>query len=407
MEENRSFTVETLLDPPLWREYTVGYRNASISCTVCGIMAIALAAAMILYLLTEQLFAYAFLIAAVPILIHRLILVLSAAKGDPGYRRLVRENGGEIPHRSAILGPEEILSRNLLSGRETEFSYESVQKIVETKQLLILVLKPKAALLLEKRWIRGGSEEELKAFLLEKCPNARNRIRRGRAGNVINLVLIAVLLLGSVLAVHKIHPLVMPLGELDADMSCAEILSQLEPLGITCEDESILEELDAYAYGSGSDKALDLLCWLGFGEYDFETWEWTPSRNGVYWFDAEFITVNCMYTDFLRGVSALDGDSLVFTDVREDHSDVDWDHGTGTVRISFTWEGKSYEINAEVMDDWFDESVLHALCRIVKENGEKQLYYAFDGGQGYLVFYGDAQWAAEFSALTGILLETK
>lgn len=407
MEENSLFTVETLLDPPLWREYTVGYRNASLFRTGCGISAVAIATVMILHLSQEILFAYAFLIAAVPVLVHRLVLALSAAKGDPQYRNLVKENGGEIPHRSVTLGKEEILSRNIRTGRETKFTYDSVRKIIETKRLLIVLLKTKAVLLLEKRWIRGGSEEELKVFLLENCPGARKRIHRGSAGRAVNIVLILMLVLGSVLSVCKIHPFMMPLGKLHADMSCTEILSQLEPLGITCKEDSIPEEIDDFFYSSGKDKVLDLLCWLGYGEYDLETWEWTPGENGVYWFDAEFGVVNCMYTDFLRGISALDREALVFADIREDHTDVDWDLGTGTVRISFVWKGKRYEINAEVMDDWFDESVLHDLCRILSEDGEKTLYYAFDGGQGYLVFYGDAQWAAEFSALTGIQLETK
>lgn len=406
MEENRSFTVETLLDPPLWREYCTGYRNASIFSTVCGCVSIGGCIILMACMALDVLYAYTFLIAAVPILIHRMILSLPSGKGDGEYRKLVRENGGEAPHRCITLGQEDMVCQDLSSRRELHFDYAAVQKILETKQLLILILKPRTALLLEKRWIRGGSEEELKAFLLEKCPNARNRIRRGRAGRTVGILLTVVLLFGSFGAVQRIASNTMPSGKLHADMSCAEILSYLAPLGISCDDEGLLEELDQYEYRSGSDKVLDLLCWLGYGEMNYDTWEWTPGENGVYWFDAEFIAVDCMYTDFLRGVSALGQGELNFTNIREEHTNVDWYQGTGEVTVTFDWEGNAYQFRAEMMQDWFDPSVLDTVGGIVQENSEKQLFYAFDGGQGYLVFYGDRQWAKDFSSLTGILLET-
>ena len=52
-------------------------------------------------------------------------------------------------------------------------------------------------------------------------------------------------------------------------------------------------------------RTTSLLSLLGSGTTDFSTLNWSPSTNGVYAFDAEVSGLDEMYTNFLRGVSAL------------------------------------------------------------------------------------------------------
>ena len=49
--------------------------------------------------------------------------------------------------------------------------------------------------------------------------------------------------------------------------------------------------------------------------------------------------------------------------------------------------------------------VVAALAELVQvENTGKQLYFAYDGGQGMLVFYSTPQWSEAFADATGIQL---
>jgi hypothetical protein len=62
-------------------------------------------------------------------------------------------------------------------------------------------------------------------------------------------------------------------------------------------------------------------------------------------------------------------------------------------------------LEAVVDYDWFDLYAAADLADIVKaENTGKQLYFAFDGGQGVLVFYNTPQWRKAFEKATGIPL---
>ena len=82
---------------------------------------------------------------------------------------------------------------------------------------------------------------------------------------------------------------------------------------------------------------------------------------------------------------------------------MDVEAGTGIQKVSFDWNGASYTLEATVMYDWFDMNVAADLAELVKEqNTGRYLYFAYDGGQGILVFYGTPQWCNDFERVTGI-----
>ncbi len=186
----------------------------------------------------------------------------------------------------------------------------------------------------------------------------------------------------------------------------AEILKKYGISGIT--DEMLNELEEGYAKLPPEilfDKTATLLSVLGSGTINYDTWEFTPSENGVYSFDAEVFDVGNMYTNFLRGISAIGGEELVFTDIQEDTSGVDWEEGTGRRTVSFQWNGNSYTLEAEAMSDWFDFSVADELNKIIMAGGNgKQLFFASDGYQECIVFYCDADWAEAFEKETGLSL---
>lgn len=406
-EQTYHFKTETIYDVAVHNEFQNGFKHASLIRTILGIFLTATFASYIFLFQLDIQLVYVYLILGALVFVIRAPQLIAGKKGNLQYKRMVHANGGKTVHQIITFEETDIRTVNRDNKNENHYGYDQILSLIETKNLLLLTMKYRLCLVVEKRWLKGGTVEELKAFLQNRCPNVKKKVRGDKFGRIVNIVLIVVLVIGAIFAVQKLFASgAKGTGQLSRDITGAEIMEQLEPLGITCSDETFLQIIDEYEYESGECKILDMLCWLGFGEYDSETWEWTPSTNGVYWFDAEFLVVNTMYTDFLRGISALDEYDLAFTNIQEDYSNVNWEQSIGTVSISFDWNGRTYKMNASMMNDWFDISVLETVCDIISEKSEKSLYYAYDGGQGYLVFYGDAQWATEFTRLTGISLDS-
>ena len=131
--------------------------------------------------------------------------------------------------------------------------------------------------------------------------------------------------------------------------------------------------------------------------------EWTPSQNGVYSFDVEVYPLINIYTKFLLGIQALAPDEIQISDIVEDDSKADWDNGTGMIKVSFTFNGQSYTINARLNDDWFDVDFANAVAGIIRK-GNKRLWFTTDGYQECIIFFRDENWARHFSERTGLEL---
>ena len=196
-------------------------------------------------------------------------------------------------------------------------------------------------------------------------------------------------------------------------MNYQDMAAELAPLGITISQRSIdeLEAYDAdyaaeygrdyYSHNPSASKVFDLLYWEGCGFYDEETWEWTPSTSGVFYFDTEAWSVDTMYTDFFTGLSSMNSE-LNFTNVQEDYSEADIENGIGTVEICFTWNGTEHEMTAQYDYDWFDTEILHEVGYIIASDSiENDLYVCHDG-QCCMLFYGSVQQVHELESLTGL-----
>jgi len=149
-----------------------------------------------------------------------------------------------------------------------------------------------------------------------------------------------------------------------------------------------------------------LMLWLLFDA----GWYHQPEieRHSVYAFDVEVLDVDRMYRDFLEGVARISDRELLFENIMEDLSGMDWETGEGTRTVTFDLHGKNHVYTAKAQQDWFDMGVLNALHDAVgiSESG-KQLYFVLDGGQGCILFYQTPEWAEEFTAATGCPLFTR
>lgn len=358
-------------------------------------------------------FASIFLLGSTVYFVMRIITYLKNKDGGTEYKRLLYQHEGKTPHQILTFEDDGIRCTNSRTGNDQVHPYERVRLMVETKNLLLFMLDLKLCLILDKHSLTGGTKEDLAAFMRAHCPNMKKRVRTGLLGRSIRRILYIILIIGSLIGTAILFDVPAKLsGQISNDMTYLEIAEKLKPLGITGATPEMQEELDEfyseYYTGINADyynKATDLLAWVGMGTYDDNTWEWTPASNGVYWLDMEVWDIGCMYTDFLRGISALNPDELSFSEITEDHSGVDYENWTGTVHLSFRLNDQAHEMNIAFDGDWISLDALSEIAEIVQaESSESKLYFASDEGQGILVFYRTPDWAEEFAEITRIPL---
>lgn len=327
--------------------------------------------------------------------------------GGIDYKRILRSNNCVIPHDLITLDENGITRRNLSTEKEISVEFSSIREILETKNLLILVDDLRIGHIIDKSTLTGGSRDALVSFLRKSCPKIKKRVRTGRFGRMVRYLMysIAIFSLLASLAV-LLHIPEKLTGQITNDMTYEEMAAQLAELDILI-DPAVIEELKQYD-GEYSDflypdypKVMNLLSLEGMGRHDYDTWEWTPSTSGVYWFDTEVMDAGAIYTNFLRGVDAMN-ENLTFSNVTEDYSSVDMESGMGIVTVSFDYLGKSYSINAQYEYDWFDTNMLTHLGRILKADSDlKDLWYTFDG-QGVLLYYGTVEQVLALEQKTGL-----
>lgn len=140
--------------------------------------------------------------------------------------------------------------------------------------------------------------------------------------------------------------------------------------------------------------------------YKDEAAELSNEPRQFFCFDMECMDLDTMYTTFVNSVAEIAGDDLVFTDISEDTSKVDYESGTGTQTISFTCNGKLYQYSATVYYDWFDVGMLTFMNDVISEqSNDKHMYVTSDGYQECIVFCRTEEWAARLMESTGIVLE--
>ena len=327
------------------------------------------------------------------------IVIIRERDGGKGYQKFLEQSGG-IPLRNLVyIRDNGIRCRNPETEENMQIAYSEIRAITRTKTLFILTLANGKTTLLNHRSLTGGTAEELEQWLREQT--GITKIPRPVDNRIFRRATIGAAVIGLVLALSLEANLFAPQPKTTTVSQATQVL---EELGIRVPevDEGLWEEFPTEYMVE------DLLFLSGMGEYDFDTFEWTPATSGVYAFDLEFFDVGNMYTDFLRGVEALSGGELEFTDVIEDDSHVDMESGTGWKEITFVFDGRSRTLRAELIYDWFDPAFADAIAELTEDDQTgKRLRFYFDGYQVAYVFWCDDAWAREFSRATGLRLTNR
>lgn len=355
-----------------------------------------------------------FLLLSLYFLVIRLFNFFTNRDGGTAYKRVLYQNNGNIPLQTISLDESTIRTHNEITSCDLFTPYDGIRFLAESKNLLLLVTDLKMVQIINKNTLSGGNREDVISFLRQKCPKLQKRIRTGLMCRIVNILLWILVVIGVIwgsATLLKIPEILS--GQLTNNMSYQEMANELSAIGITISDQTIaeLEEYDreyAQEYGDyyqinySASKVSDLLYWEGCGVYDENTGEWKPSRSGIYWFDMEAENVDTIYSDFLKGIAAMD-DSLSFSAVFEDYSKVNFEKGSGTISFSFNYEGETHHFTATFIDDWFDMNMLYEIGTVLAADlNYEDLWYAFDDGQGIILYYGTQEQANRLSKLTGL-----
>ena len=415
MEENILFKSHLIQDLPTHREFNRGFSQNTLIRIICLVWVIFCT----LYMLTAMDTLYAVYVYLGVLVLWGVIAMIGwlvNRKGNIHYKRALSANFGQPPSQDFHFTDTAILSVKDGQPLPGGILYDQVKRVVETKNLLLLILPYRQAVIVSKANLEGGTQKEFLDFLRGKCPRwKRGKVAAGRLCRVLNWVWGITIAITAIVAICN-FPGIEVSKRLDGaainTMSYEQVAEKLEPLGITGFDESMFGELDYYysEYYTGLDygyfhKSADLLAWVGMGDYDGDSGVWTPSSNGVFSPDYEPWIQETMYTDFLRGLDAMDPDTLEITDITEDTAGLDPKDWRGVITLSFTLDGDPHQLRLNSPGPWLDETAMMQIADIINTLDEnKQLYFADDEGSGLLIFYRDAAWAEEFTRITGMHL---
>ncbi len=145
---------------------------------------------------------------------------------------------------------------------------------------------------------------------------------------------------------------------------------------------------------------------IGQTQYLPDTNQYKMLCRQVYSFDMEVSDISTMYTVFLNFVNLIINGDLQISDIVEDISNIDFEHGTGVHIISFKCNEEEYKYEAESNYDWFDMKVISFINQILDTNGiNKHLYITSDGWQNCIVFYNTEEWAKKFNDTFDLKIE--
>ena len=392
---DQKITSDIIYDLPIYREFTAGTQQTATPRILLHMILIPL----LIYLvscMSVPFIKYYFPIFTLAVFIP---LFLENRKcGSKNYQRMIHNNAGRPIHHFVEFTTDSIMITNRDSGNHYTFPYKDLIRIIETKNLYIFVYKFKQANAIEKRWIRGGSKDDLISLLHNQCPNLNRNIGTTFFGKWIDRIFYAVLIVGSILSMSQFFTGCQPYKHTQSDLNLSyrEIAQNLQTVDIRITEELILEmeQKDAeYGYHESAfqtvqNKTYRLLSWAGYGDIQEDTWVWVPPETGILWYDCEVFNPDSIYTDFLAAVTVLSNGELSFDDIKEDYSKASFEQGTGSVTIAFQYEGESHKRTVEYCYDWFDMDFLFYLGNIAnKDDFQKDLYYSEDG-QGFFLYYG-------------------
>ncbi len=209
------FQSDVLNDIPTYREFLLGYGYGSRIQTFTKLFLAAVS--LFLYWLCSYsewtlyspmtlfwIYGLWLVCLVIPLLLNR--------NGGAQYKRMLISNDGRPHYNTFYFLSDSVQAVNNDNGNRNTYAYDQVRTIIETKNLLLLVMSYRLCIIVNKQSLTGGSREDFLSFLQQVCPQLRGKRPRSTApGKIIYyasfgvIFLLTLLCLLSALRLRKLY----------------------------------------------------------------------------------------------------------------------------------------------------------------------------------------------------------
>ena len=172
-------------------------------------------------------------------------LISNSKKGDIQYKRMLQANNGSPSHLQQFFTESGVHCVNALNGNQSDYGYDQFRRVIESKNLLILVMVHRTCIIINKATLEGGSPAEFFAFMKSRCPKLKGKkTRKTIMGKITGIVISVILILGTIWALLNLPGFSLMdriYGRLDNSMSYAQMADALSQVDIHISDHAIQE----------------------------------------------------------------------------------------------------------------------------------------------------------------------
>lgn len=182
-ESQKNFTSNYMLDLKTYKEFSKGYKITNQIYIISNIIMLLCLMPAVLsqnYTLSFQ--------GSIFWIIYFLVVYFGFIKSN--YKKILTANNDVVPKHTITIDSSGIKGISI-NGNKSEYSFEQIVEIIETKNLIILKLKNNLGILINKSTLKGGTKEELYSYLFNKCHNIKKKkISKSKNGLIINNILL-------------------------------------------------------------------------------------------------------------------------------------------------------------------------------------------------------------------------
>jgi len=194
--ENKEIKTSYTMNLKNLKEFQNGYQNTGIVNKIFYIL-------MILVLLLEYFYGNYYIIYFFTF-IYFLSKILRTYIVKLNYQRRLQISNGKIPNNELYIENNIITIINTDNKNKLEYPLDKVINIAETDNLIILKMKYKLGIVLNKNNLEGATREEIIDFLFKNCSNLKNK-KIYKYNKTIDKFFIAFLIVLSLLSILAMY----------------------------------------------------------------------------------------------------------------------------------------------------------------------------------------------------------
>lgn len=185
----KEFKSNYIMDLKTYKEFINGFLSTNMRTICCKLLIIIYVIAC--FLLNEHNIVKCF------VSIYLLIILIRKLSGSDfiQYKRSLSINNGKPVSTEVKITEINIQGIDKDKGNQTNYTFDKILSITETKNLIILKMKYNLGIIINKNNLEGGSREEFLDFIFEKCQNLKKKtVFQSKYGEIFSKLYMLILL---------------------------------------------------------------------------------------------------------------------------------------------------------------------------------------------------------------------